>query len=500
MPNGDGGAPVVSIIIPAWRLRKELRGCLDAIERDAEGPSFEVIVVVNGANPEVRAVAEAHPLLPQVIPLVENVGFGWACNVGAQAAQGQYLVFLNDDTEVLPGWRANLVAAAQQHRAAVVGSVLLSDPNTVLEAGVRMLNDGEVMFMGAGVKLDDPGNQLSDRTVDYASGAALLIDAQVFRELGGFDAAFMPAYYEDTDLQFRIKALGREVWVAADARVLHHNNLSTKGLESFREFAVSNSKAHFLSRWGNVIRRAAAPDDADNTMLAIPHRSGIVGSLEVASSDPEIIRTKAAEIQRNYTIWLESHLLEQDKELAQARERAIWLDGELADQAKQLAELDERLQHEIADRETQIAEISRDREAQIAEINRERETQIREISQNHARESESLRRQVETLGEDLGYWRDYALDSWDQRVSRSAELENEVAKLKRELVEEQAREHDLTLVNDHLNREIEEKNGHIERLNQEVETRDNQIRAFQNTVSWRVTSPLRIARQIQRRL
>jgi len=305
---------VASIIIPAWRLATELQNCLTSISESTDAPNYEVIVVVNGASPKVVEVAQNHPAATTVIPLAANIGFGMACNIGAKTARGKYLIFLNDDTTVRPDWLSNIVRSAQEHNAAAVGSLLLSETGEILEAGARVLRVGEMLPLGQSMTIteaetDQPG-LLEPRQVEYASGAALLVDADIFELMGGFDPEFAPAYYEDTDLQFRLRAAGYQVWFEPTAQVVHITNGSTRDLSFFRDFAgVHQSKAAFERRWGPYIDRSRTnPNLPLDDLLNLPLVTIKVNGLDDVRSDDESVLRVANQIQQKYNAWLERQL------------------------------------------------------------------------------------------------------------------------------------------------------------------------------------------------
>ncbi|MCL1900057.1 MAG: glycosyltransferase [Promicromonosporaceae bacterium] len=306
-------AVVASIVIPAWRLADELAACLDGLAAQVDAPAFEVIVVVNGADPAVVAAASGHPSAPQVIELPANVGFGWACNVGAQAAVGEYLVFLNDDAQPESDWLQQLVAVARRRGAAAVASVLLNgddtgpDAGTVQEAGAAMLRGTVTVHFGQGetVEAAEESGCLQERLIDYGSGAALLVRRQDFVALGGFDLRYSPAYYEDVDLQFRLRERAGEVWLAPLARVRHRSGGSTADRSAVRTWAGLHAGHAFVERWGDLLAGRPATATARCAPPPVSARErGPVGDL-VGLADREAVLQGALRISREYVTWLE---------------------------------------------------------------------------------------------------------------------------------------------------------------------------------------------------
>ena len=142
-----------------------------------------------------------------------QVGLG-----GAGLAGGEFVVMLNNDTQVLDGWLDALLETFEEFPdTGLAGARLVYPDGRLQEAGGIVFNDGSGWNYG---RLDDPSRPeyLYTREVDYVSGACIALRRELFEELGGFDAQYAPAYYEDTDLAFRIRAHGLKGAVLPHAR------------------------------------------------------------------------------------------------------------------------------------------------------------------------------------------------------------------------------------------------------------------------------------------
>lgn len=306
--TGTPDAPLASIIIVAWRLVDELRECLDSLQASLDAPRYEVIVVLNGASEEIAAVATRHPIVSRVVVRHANIGFGAACNLAAAVARGTYLVFLNDDTRVDAYWLRTLTEAAAGHEA--VASLLLNYDGTVQEAGSRLLSHGGTLQLGKGMELDEAREAgfAVARPIDYGSAAALLMRKSAFDRLGGFDALFEPAYFEDVDLQLRLRETGAEVWLEPDAKVLHHSGRSTNSDHWFRQFAANRSGHRFIERWPEVLATAPAADDPASALCTVPLRKGSVPNYVPADPRVDDSRAQALTIAHDYEAWLTTQL------------------------------------------------------------------------------------------------------------------------------------------------------------------------------------------------
>ena len=177
-----------------------------------------MVVVDNGSGgPEIDAAVALGGV--SVVTAPRNLGFGAGCNLGASSTDGEVLVFLNPDTVVRPGGIAALVAALEERSVGVAQArLLLLDRPDVLNSGGNVLHLSGLAWPGG---YGEPASGLTDvREIAYASGAALAMRSDVFRELGGFTEELF-LYQEDLDLSWRARLSGRSVVVVPSADVLH---------------------------------------------------------------------------------------------------------------------------------------------------------------------------------------------------------------------------------------------------------------------------------------
>lgn len=247
------GEPKVSIIIPSKDNPKILKMCLASIFKYIEYKNYEVIIVDNGSNDaNKKEIEEAVALYSgqgedkiKYVYQPMEFNFSRMCNIGADAATGEFLLFLNDDIEVSESvdtspyfkvyvnrWLSILLGQAQlAHTGAVSCKLYYPNGNTIQHAGVVNLPIGPAHCLYGG---SDSFNYYYGRNLleyDFSSvtGACLMLDRKKFDEAGGFDEGF-PVAYNDVSLCFRLVELGYYNVVRNDVVLIHHESVS-RGLD-----------------------------------------------------------------------------------------------------------------------------------------------------------------------------------------------------------------------------------------------------------------------------
>ncbi len=245
--------PKCSIIIPVYNRARLTRKCLETLFAISTACSFEVVVVDDASTDETPAMLNEFADKVRVVTHAQNAGFATACNDGAGAATGEYIVLLNNDTKPLAGWLDALMNYADTHpAAAIVGSKLIYPNETIQHAGVVIDQKRLPRHIYTGFPADHPAVNKS-RRFQIVTGACMLVKRALFLEQGGFDAAFRNGV-EDVDFCLRVRALGHEVHYCHESALYH--------LESATNQANASLDANmqlYYSRWKDRVR----PDDVD---------------------------------------------------------------------------------------------------------------------------------------------------------------------------------------------------------------------------------------------
>lgn len=293
-PRGDSAlrlprpaAPRASIVVPVYNQLHYTLACLRALADCGDASAFEVIVVDDASSDGSPRVLPSIPGL-RYHRNERNLGFIGACNAGAALAQGEFVVFLNNDTTVQPGWIDALLDTFARHPdTGLAGSKLVYPDGRLQEAGGIVFADGSGWNYG---RFEDPAHPRFNfvREVDYCSGAAIALPRALFERLGGFDAHYAPAYYEDTDLAMRVRAQGLKVRYQPASVVVHHEGVTSgTDLQSgIKAYQVENQKK-FLARWQDVLARSHAPAGSDPELASERGRRHRVLLLDACTPTPD---------------------------------------------------------------------------------------------------------------------------------------------------------------------------------------------------------------------
>ncbi|MBP9699704.1 glycosyltransferase family 2 protein [Candidatus Woesebacteria bacterium] len=248
-----------SIIIVNFNGKSLLGACLKSLQTQSTSHTFEIIVVDNASTD--GSVDYLFAQFPDVIVVQENQnsGFGRANNLGASRATGEYLIFLNADTEVEPTWLFEMLTVAQSNPkiAAVSPRVYLyatkGNQKKVQNAGILVFKQGFAtdrgVFYRNGVSDYELDSKFYDQptTLPACCGVSLLVKTDAFTSIGGFDHDYF-MYYEDVDLSLRLRQRGYLCEYAPKAIVWHHHGASSQIASPFFIFHTERSRILFVAK------------------------------------------------------------------------------------------------------------------------------------------------------------------------------------------------------------------------------------------------------------
>lgn len=257
-----GPPPAVSVIIPTRDRIDLLAPCLHSLLRKSLYPRFDVIVVDNDSV-EPRTQALLHGLQaqdPRLKVLRKSGAFNFSalCNAGVGAGRGDYLVFLNNDTEVVtPDWIERLLFFASAPDVGAVGAKLLYPGGRVQHVGVLLGMGGVAGHFGAGLNEDDHGwmgRNVLPHDVAAVTGACMMIERSKFDAVGGFDEIDLPVELNDVDLCLRLAARGWRTICNPQTLLIHRQSASRGGGALRLQRVYETERRAFYERWRAVIR------------------------------------------------------------------------------------------------------------------------------------------------------------------------------------------------------------------------------------------------------
>jgi len=217
----------LSVVVVTYGEAGPALDALAAIERHTT-LAHEVIVVDN-ASPDGTAdeLARAHGAGIDLVRNATNVGFGPAVNQAVDRAHGRWVAIVNPDALVAPGWDTALAAELRSSPtvAAAVPTLRFAD-GSLQEAGPTVYRDGSTYAFGCAEPLERPEHRFR-RVVPYASAACMVVRRTAFAAVGGFCAAYAPAYFEDVDLCFAFAERGWTAVYRPDVVVTHVRGASS---------------------------------------------------------------------------------------------------------------------------------------------------------------------------------------------------------------------------------------------------------------------------------
>ena len=254
----------IDVVIPVYGSSPKLLECLESLEQSIDC-NIKVFLINNGAPQDLLDECENMGIVKDILNNGNNLGFGQGCDLGIRSANSKYIVLLNSDALVLPSTLKNLCIAKQDHpNCAVIAATCFDENMNVAEHGRVIKSDGHSFGYGEN---DNPNDSRFSSFLDvlYASYVCVLIDKEAYIEIGGFDPAYHPAYYEDSDLSLRFRDMGKRVGVST-SKVIHSVGTSTSSIVEIEEIKERN-RQYFINKFSSTF--SEIPDDTN--FVDYPH-------------------------------------------------------------------------------------------------------------------------------------------------------------------------------------------------------------------------------------
>lgn len=224
-------SPTISIVILNWNGKDFLKKCLNSIINNTEYQNYEIIVVDNGSKDgSVKIVEENFPNV-KLIKNIENLGFSRGNNIGIKKSSGEYILILNNDTEIIDkSWLNNVIKIFERDKKiGIIGCKLIYPNGKLQHAGgeINFLNPYFSRHIGLRENPDEPKYN-KERETDYVTAAAMFVRREVINKIGMFDEIFTPIYYEDSDFCIRARNAGYKIIYSPDIKIIHHESPAKK--------------------------------------------------------------------------------------------------------------------------------------------------------------------------------------------------------------------------------------------------------------------------------
>jgi GT2 family glycosyltransferase len=245
----DSEFPLISIISVNFNQAEVTCEMLDSLQKITY-PNTEIIVVDNGSsNDDLSVIKQRYPQV-QLIKSDKNLGFAGGNNLGIRASSGDYVMLLNNDTEVDPGFLEPLVEKfrGQPDVGAVSPKIYFSHTPGMLQfTGFSDINKFTIRNKGWGHSQIDTGQFDIDSLSYFAHGAAMMVPRNVIKEVGMMaDIYFL--YYEEMDWGQRIRNAGYSIWYVHDSIVYHKESVSTGRVSPLKTYYLNRARMIYTRR------------------------------------------------------------------------------------------------------------------------------------------------------------------------------------------------------------------------------------------------------------
>ncbi len=253
--------PKVAIILILYNKAELTYLCLESLIANCNEAAAELIIIDNMSTDATDELLNRIEHC-RIVKNKENIGFLRACNQAASLVRAKNILFLNNDTIVHTGslQQALLTLESDASIGAVGARIILTD-GSLQEAGNVMWNDGTCHSYGRGCH-PEAGEFMFQRPTDYCSGAFLLTRTKIFQDMGGFDAQFAPAYYEETDYCLTLQQRGFKIIYEPRASITHFEFGSSE-LSTFAVDMMNQNRRKLTAKHSSFLKEKPLPSKAN---------------------------------------------------------------------------------------------------------------------------------------------------------------------------------------------------------------------------------------------
>lgn len=242
----EATAPSLALVIVSYNSASYLAVCLESLLIEVAAyppndPKVKTVVIENGTDLSSQTIVETYAKTNPALEWLRapaNFGYAGGANFGWQSlGAADFYIVLNPDMRFCPGWlTAILKPFEREPQIGIVGCKLLDVEGKIQHAG-GLVQHGTALGLHFGAGEADDGRWDEGAAVEFVTGAALAIRGEVWAQVGGFDPAFWPGYYEDVDLCARVRGAGYLVWYEPQAVAYHYEGGTFgRGVGYYRAF------------------------------------------------------------------------------------------------------------------------------------------------------------------------------------------------------------------------------------------------------------------------
>ena len=279
--------PEVTIVIPVFNKFEYTYNCLASILRNVSSKNYEILIADDNSSDETKNISFYAKNI-KILRTPSNKGFLLNVNNAVNSINTEYVLLLNNDTQVAPNWLESLLTLIKEKNdAGIVGSKILYPDGRLQEAGGIIYSDGLGSNYGKFNPVFDAPEFSYVKECDYISGCSILFKKSLWDTIGGFDTVFTPAYYEDTDFCFKARKVGYKTYFQPESILVHSEGISNgtdlnSGIKKYQNINL----VKFKDKWHKELQ-CQEQHSSDNDNIARDRSSNKIKILFIDDSVPK---------------------------------------------------------------------------------------------------------------------------------------------------------------------------------------------------------------------